>query len=78
MIFCVRPYIQTVAIVKEWNEAVKNLILMNQELHKMTTYVDVYDASIDKYHVDHIHLKPNWYNDIGILFARVMTELDYV
>lgn len=70
-------FMQTVERAKEWNEAVKKMIAGNQVLHKMTTYVDVYDASLNRPHIDHIHLEDSWYKSIGNWFARVITEVNY-
>ncbi len=65
-------------LTKAWNEGVRNLIELIPELQRMTTYVDVYEASVDFPHNvgDHIHLTDRWYGEIGLWFSNLIRAHD--
>ena len=69
-----RNWPQTMELTKEWNEGVRVMIESIPELQRMTSYVDVYEASVDKPHRpdDHIHLLDSWYGEIGLWFSSLV------
>ena len=71
---------QTIERTKEWNDGVRAMIENNLELLRMSSYVDVFDASLDIPHKpdDHIHLLDTWYGDIGNWFSTLITEKENV
>jgi hypothetical protein len=48
------------------------MIEKNKILKGMTTVVDVFEASVDLEHKDHVHLTDKWYKDIGNWFSGLI------
>ena len=51
------------------------MIERNPELLIMSSFVDVFDASVDvpKKTNDHLHLVDEWYRELGTWFSRLIT-----
>ena len=60
-----RTYPQTQNNTLEWNEGVRDLIRRN---FTEIGFVDVYKASLEEPHQDHIHMKRAWYSSLANLF----------
>lgn len=58
-------YVQTEDLMKLYDVAVKNLISNSPSLLKMTTFINVFESSIDWPHADHIHMDNVWYDRLG-------------
>jgi hypothetical protein len=56
----------------EYRDAVKEFIGGNAELSQMSSFVDVFDASITFRHADPIHMAPSWYKELGDWFVTLM------
>ena len=56
------------------------MIERNPELLRMSSFVDVFDASVDMPHNvdDHIHLVDKWYGDMGVWFSKLITGREIV
>jgi hypothetical protein len=62
----------TIAGMTEYRDAVKEFIGGNAELSQMSSFVDVFDASINFNHHDRIHMADSWYQELGNWFATLM------
>ena len=56
----------------KFKDAVKDLIVGNAELRHMSSFVDVFDASINFPHNDHVHMVDSWYQELGNWFVSLM------
>jgi hypothetical protein len=63
---------QTKAGMTEYRDAVKEFIGGNAEFSEMSSFVDVFDASIHVRHGDHIHMAESWYQELGDWFVTLM------
>ena len=48
----------------EWNEGVRNLIATRRNFTEIG-FVDVYRASLNASHLDHIHMERDWYSNLA-------------
>ena len=65
-------YPQTMKQMKVWDRAVKELVESEPDLLRMSSYVDVLDASITFPHADYIHMDATWYHELGRWFISFM------
>lgn len=56
---------QTEKAMKEYNEAVKELLTKSRVLNRMSSYIDIFDASLNWPHADHIHMDDMFYHKFG-------------
>ena len=69
-------YPQTQESIKEWNDAVHQVLVNSQRLpQERITIVDVFEASRDFNHQDNVHLAGQWYRALGTFFTQVAQEL---
>ena len=54
------------------------MIERNPELLQMSSFVDVFDASVDTPHNDYVHLNNKWYRDMGMWFSKLITGQEIV
>ena len=65
-------YLQTMRQMKIWDRAVKELIESEPELLKLSSFIDVIDASLTFPHADFIHMNDKWYSQLGEWFTTLM------
>ena len=63
----IRTYPQNQNNTLEWNEGVRDLLQRNKNFSEIG-FVDVYKASLNALHQDHIHMSRDWYSNLAKLF----------
>ncbi len=58
-------YVQTGELMKMYDNAVKDLITNTRSLRRMMSFINIFDASKDWPHADHIHMDNEWYAKFG-------------
>lgn len=58
-------YVQTESLMRQYDDAVKILISKSTSLKKMTSFINVFDASVKWPKSDHIHMDDMWYHNLG-------------
>ena len=58
-------YVQTESLMRQYDDAIKILIKNSRSLRKMTSFINVFDASIEWPKADHIHMDDMWYHNLG-------------
>ena len=64
---------QKISQTQIWNSAVVDLLATS--LPEMTSFVDVFNASVKFEHKDNIHMNEEWYLRLGQMFTKVVTKL---
>ena len=65
-------YKQTPESILKWNTAVFDMIVKTAHLLHKTSYVNVYNASINFKHMDNIHMSPEWYKTLGAMYVNLI------
>jgi len=58
-------FLQTKALMRLWDGAVKEMIEAEPAFHNITSFIDVHNASLTWPHRDHIHMENHWYEKLG-------------
>ncbi|CAB9511500.1 expressed unknown protein [Seminavis robusta] len=66
-------YPQTMERVRAYDEGVYDAL--QQPLSDQVTTVDVWEASLQAQHADHIHLTSDWNRALGMFFVKLATKL---
>lgn len=56
---------QKVGIMRTWDDAVRGVIDKEAKFSDRMSFIDVYDASLKRHHIDHIHMGGQWYQQLG-------------
>jgi hypothetical protein len=59
----------------EWNTAVRYMLESTTDFMHKSSFVDVFNASINFPHVDNIHMSSTWYNALGSTFASLIDRI---
>jgi hypothetical protein len=59
----------------EWNTAVRYMLENTTDLRYKSSFVDVFNASINAPHADNIHMNTTWYNALGSTLASLIPPL---
>lgn len=69
-------HLQTIDNMKSWDNAVRELIGMETEFFHNMSFIDVHNASLTWPHDDHIHMKSDWYQQLGNNFFLPLVQME--
>lgn len=60
-----RKYVQTIKLMKEWDSSVKEMLRIDAEIRDSISFIDIYNASLNYGHENHLHMNNTWYQILG-------------
>ena len=65
-------FLQKKAQTQDWNLGVGDMLLRDDTLRSMSSFVDIFDASTTFPHEDNVHMHGSWYKQLAAIFLKII------